>query len=148
MIKTFTTTWLPFVLALLLASTGCSQQPQQGVESDAGQAKHSASEHSMTVPKDLETPLAQAQQDLAERAGVALQDIELTETQHVTWPSGALGCPEPGMMYTQALVPGYRMTLIADGQSYLYHGARGRAPFYCPPERATSPLPADDQELR
>ena len=31
----------------------------------------------------------------------------------VTWSDGSAGCPEPGMMYTQALVPGYRIVLQA-----------------------------------
>ena len=35
------------------------------------------------------------------------------------------------MMYTQALVDGYRLTLEVNGQRVEYHGADGQPPFLC-----------------
>src|ERR1044071_7735897 len=46
--------------------------------------------------------------DAAKRFKVAASAVVLSRAEQVTWPNGALGCPEPGMMYTQALVPGFR----------------------------------------
>lgn len=69
--------------------------------------------------------------DAAERTGVAASDIEVVEFAMVTWPDGAIGCPEPGMLYTQALVDGYRIVLDADGTLLTYHGATGADPFLC-----------------
>jgi hypothetical protein len=34
-------------------------------------------------------------------------DLTLIRAESVIWPDGSLGCPQPGMMYTQALVEGY-----------------------------------------
>lgn len=69
--------------------------------------------------------------DAAERTGVAADAIMLVELSMVTWPDGALGCPEPETMYTQALVDGYRIVLDAEGTSLVYHGAIGSDPFLC-----------------
>ena len=35
--------------------------------------------------------------------------------EEVTWSDGSRGCAEPGMMYTQALIDGSRITLRVDG---------------------------------
>lgn len=69
--------------------------------------------------------------DATERTGLAEEDIELEELSMVTWSDGALGCPEPDVMYTQALVEGYRIVLDADGRELVYHGALGEDPFLC-----------------
>jgi len=57
--------------------------------------------------------------------------IEVVVAHDLTWPDGSLGCPEPGMSYTQALIEGYRIELTVDGASYEYHGAAGEPPFLC-----------------
>lgn len=87
----------------------------------------------------LEPFVAEAASDLARRLKIDEVEIELAEAQFVTWPNSALGCPEPDIMYTQALVPGYRIRLIANGRSHHFHGARDRPPFHCPAERVSAP---------
>ena len=47
-----------------------------------------------------------AQQDLARRLGLDQGAISVVVAQDVTWRNGSLGCPEPGMSYSQALVDG------------------------------------------
>jgi hypothetical protein len=74
---------------------------------------------------------AAAVADLAAREGIDADDIAVVADEAVTWPDGSLGCPEPGMMYTLALTPGYRVLLVARGRQFAYHGAPGRAPFFC-----------------
>lgn len=61
--------------------------------------------------------------------------VEVVAAHDVTWPDGSLGCPEPDMSYTQALVDGYRVELAIDGDTYTYHGAAGEDPFLCENER-------------
>lgn len=70
------------------------------------------------VPPQL---LAIFQDDLARRALVKHETITLVSATEQHWPNGALGCPQPGMMYTQAIVPGYRVVLQAAGEKYAYH---------------------------
>lgn len=72
-----------------------------------------------------------ATSDVADRAEVDEEDVTFVEFEQVTWSDGALGCPQPDEMYTQALVEGYRLVLEANGERYIYHGAIGDDPFYC-----------------
>lgn len=72
-----------------------------------------------------------AMEDVTERAEVPREDVEIVVTELVTWPDGALGCPEPDMSYTQALVEGYRIVLRVNGEEYHYHGAAGEDPRFC-----------------
>ena len=73
----------------------------------------------------------QAQQDLATRLNIAIKEIELVSFEDVVWPDGSLGCPQPGMAYTQVMVEGYRIILKHGGQVYTYHGGGGSPPFLC-----------------
>ncbi|MGH3649360.1 MAG: hypothetical protein ACRDU9_01525 [Acidimicrobiia bacterium] len=70
--------------------------------------------------------------DLARRLGVGPDEIEVLKVEAVTWPDGSLGCPEPGKIYTQALVDGHRIVLQHDERVYLYHSGQGDEPFLCP----------------
>lgn len=49
-----------------------------------------------------------------DHTGVAASAMTVLRAESVTWPDGSLGCPEPGMSYTQALVPGYWVELSVD----------------------------------
>ncbi len=44
--------------------------------------------------------------------------LTLTSTEAVDWPNGCLGVQKLGMMCTQAIVPGYKILIEADGQVY------------------------------
>ena len=77
--------------------------------------------------------------DAARRTASRREQVTVESLASVTWPDGALGCPEPGRLYTQSLVPGYRLVLRVGEQRLLYHaGNRGTFTF-CPAERATLP---------
>lgn len=85
-----------------------------------------------TPQEDAVTPeQEQAIADLAEHLEVDAAEIEVVSVEDVTWPDGALGCPEPGKMYTQAMVDGQRIVLAHDGTEYAYHSGGDRAPFHC-----------------
>ncbi len=70
------------------------------------------------VPPQL---LAIFQDDLARRALVKPDAITVVSATEQQWPDGAMGCPQPGQMYTQMIVPGYRVVLQASGNRYAYH---------------------------
>lgn len=71
--------------------------------------------------------------DLAKRSGVSVSAISLTSLSSAEWPDGSLGCPRPGIMYSQIVTPGYRIILSAGGQTYEYHTGRGTAFTFCTP---------------
>ena len=87
---------------------------------------------------DVEALVAQAKADLAAALSVAIETIDLVKFREVVWPDSSLGCPQPGLLYTQALAPGYRIGLRAGGRPYEYHGARGGKPFRCSKSPASS----------
>lgn len=64
-------------------------------------------------------------------AGVDIDEISIVTAEQVTWRDGAIGCPEPGMMYTQALTPGYRVVLEIDGEDHHFHASETGEFFYC-----------------
>jgi hypothetical protein len=75
--------------------------------------------------------------DARQRSGAS--EVRIVRTEPVTWPDGAIGCPEPGRMVTQALVPGWRIEVQAGSERLDYHAARGGRWLYCPPGRGTPP---------
>lgn len=79
----------------------------------------------------VENLVALSRADLARRLSLDPAQIELVDAASVTWPDGSLGCPKPGMMYTQALVDGLRIRLRAGDQVYVYHSGGERPPFLC-----------------
>lgn len=91
-----------------------------------------------TIPTPSSPTVQQAKEDLAQRLDIAVEAIEVVQVEEVTWRDGSLGCPQPGMAYTQALVNGTRIKLEANGQIYHYHSGGG-APFLC--ENPEEPLP-------
>ena len=88
----------------------------------------------------------QAKSDLAERLGIETSEIELLKIEEVTWRDGSLGCPQPGMMYTQALVNGSLIQLLHNGTIYQYHSGRGGTPFLCenPPKDMDEAIAPED----
>jgi len=85
--------------------------------------------HQDPVPDSL---LKKVLADAAHRAGVDSAKLEVVSTQKLTWNDGALGCPQPDRMYTQALVPGYRIWVRSSGQLFDYHASENDVFFLCP----------------
>jgi hypothetical protein len=85
------------------------------------------------MPHDHEVVEA-ARADLAQRNGVALEAVSVVRAREVDWPDSALGCPEEGMAYTQAVVSGYQVILQIDGRVFDYHAGSDGEVFLCPSE--------------
>lgn len=75
----------------------------------------------ITPSPEQERLIEAAARDLSAATDVPMDEIRLVSAVSVTWPDGALGCPEPGMGYTQALVDGLLITLSAGGKEFTYH---------------------------
>ena len=69
------------------------------------------------VPQQI---LADLLADAADRSDTDAEAIEIVGAEAVTWNDGSLGCPEPGMSYTMALVDGYHVILRAGGEELDY----------------------------
>ena len=60
--------------------------------------------------------------EVAKLAGVPVDQVTVISAEAVTFSDGSLGCPQPGMVYTQALVDGYKIIAEAGGKTYDYRG--------------------------
>ena len=109
--------------ASLPPSTATTASPT----SEAGSTGESAE-----IPAGLEQAVLFASTDLAERLGIPIESVSVARAEFVTWPDSSLGCPQPGMMYTQVLTDGVLVVLLANGVSYEYHGGSAGDPFWCP----------------
>ena len=93
------------------------------------------------LPRELRRAVAA---DAAKRLQVAARQVVLTAAERVTWADASLGCPEPGKMYTQALVPGFRVVARAPSGQLVYHTDE-RARFATCEVMAMSPAPAPER---
>lgn len=102
-----------------MGETGAAGQPDEEEEMDGEGREAPAPGARDPLAKLVE----EARQSLAARLGLTADDITVERTEDVTWPDASLGCPDPEMMYAQALIPGYRIVLRAGDQTYSYHGS-------------------------
>jgi len=119
---------------LCLAATGLA-----GCANDSVEPPPVVRSETQAMPDDLQSIVAAAKQDAIAR-GAPAQAITVQSAQRVTWRDGSLGCPDPQMQYTQALVPGWRVILRVGDLTYDYHAATNGQVFLSPRERATEPL--------
>lgn len=87
--------------------------PQRAPSQDAAPAEATGE-----VPQQI---LSVFRDDLARRALVKPETITLVSATEQQWPDGSMGCAKPGEMYTQMIVPGYRVVLQAAGEKFAYH---------------------------
>lgn len=74
----------------------------------------------------------QIKQQLAAAIKRPASALTLKSKAEVEWSDGSLGCPRPGMMYTQAIVPGYKLIFSDGSRSYEVHtGKRGTPAVWC-----------------
>jgi hypothetical protein len=108
-----------FASAVALAQTS-AEHGAKAVHVEPSQASAKAPTVDGEVPAAL---LDKIRAELASEQGVSVAEVKVISAQAVNWPNGALGCPKPGRMYTQAIVPGYRIELEAGGKRFRYHAA-------------------------
>lgn len=80
------------------------------------------------VPADL---MEAIMADVQARVAVEVS-LKVIRAQAITWSDGSLGCPEPGMMYTQALIDGYWVVIDAGGRHMDYRAGSNGGFKYCP----------------
>ena len=93
----------------------------------------------------IEPVLPALLEDAARRSALPASRLRVATLEPVVWRDGALGCPQPGRLYPQALVPGYRVRIApidgASGGVLDYHVSERGGWLHCPAGQAQSPLP-------
>jgi hypothetical protein len=97
------------------------------------------------VPQDL---LGQMLEEAAAIAGVSVSEVTVERSAAVTWNDGSLGCPEPGQLYTQALVDGYWVVLRAGGRELDFRATQRGDFKLCPPGQGRPPVDASHDRSR
>jgi hypothetical protein len=88
------------------------------------------------VPQAILDPILK---EAAASANVDRGQVVIVRAESVVWNDGSLGCPEPGMMYTQALVNGYWIVVEAAGKKYDFRAGSGGSLRLCPPGQGQPP---------
>ena len=98
-------------------ATGETAAPPEGEITPAPVATRPATE---APPADSTAVVDSARRALAQELGVKLEDVRVVSVGQVDWPNGCLGIETPGLMCTDAIVPGYQIILEAGGKPYEY----------------------------
>ena len=119
------------LVAASLVLAGCALDDEAGQSSttttgpDVTSTTRSQDEATTTTTGGEELPdeaevIAAAIADLARRLDIDGSDVSVVDAKSVEWSDGSLGCPQPGQLYTQAIVDGAQVLLGADGRLYDY----------------------------
>lgn len=68
-------------------------------------------------------PIEVLKNKLAKLINVDPEDIQIESIQKVEWPDSALGYEEPGKVYLQVIMPGYKIVVKAGNKQYEIHTA-------------------------
>jgi hypothetical protein len=98
--------------SLRLSSAGPSAIPD-----DTGAA--SSSPDAIVLPASVIAPVVA---EISRLSGIPVAEIAIVSAEAVTFPDGSLGCPVPGMAYTQMVTDGYKIVANAGGTTYDYRG--------------------------
>lgn len=128
---------LQVAVAIAVVLAGCAPGSRDARSQVAPVATQPAE---MPVSGTLATITEAVLVDAAGRSGLDRSDLVVESAEAVTWADGSLGCPEPGMMYTQALVPGYRIRVRAGDHLLDYHASERGYFVLCPPGRGVDPV--------
>jgi hypothetical protein len=74
----------------------------------------------VSLPAEVTDPIVA---DAAARLNVDPAAVSIVSAEAETFSDGSLGCPEMGVMYTQALVDGYHVVVAANGTQLDYRGS-------------------------
>ena len=76
-----------------------------------------------TAPTSGEVPnefVAEIVADASLRSGATIDEMSVVLAEVVQWNDGSLGCPEPGAIYTQAIVDGFRIVVESSDEEFDY----------------------------
>lgn len=122
------------------AATSAPSEPATPSTTDRTETTVNDSSEDQVADDIVASPIVQtAIADLRERLSDPAAEVTVVSVEEVDWPDGSIGCPQPGMVYTQAIVNGTKIVLKHAGIRYDYHQGGSREVFYCPPGQATSP---------
>ena len=95
------------------------------------------------IDPGLQPFITMAVDDLAARLDIDPGEITPLSGVLVVWSDSTLGCPQPGMQYTQVPVDGSVIELGTSGRVYRYHTGGSTTPFLCDQPLTQKPSSGD-----
>ena len=118
------------MLAALVVVAACTQSDSPGGSGSIGSsaspsganggASPSGTNGGASLPAAIIDPIVA---DAAARLAVDPSAVKVISAEARTYGDGSLGCPQPGEMYTQALVDGYQVIVEVNGTRLDYRGS-------------------------
>lgn len=126
----------PWVLSTLwlVTQAGAVQSLPAGAAENARVVPPPAARPPLTTGATVDPAalVAEVRADALRLAGPGGRVAEVQPPKAVVWNDGALGCPQPGLAYTQAQVPGWLIVVhLGDGRRLAYHASRSGAWLRC-----------------
>ena len=116
------------IVAALWVAAGCTASSGNGASFGTASAQPSqvpgptpsGNPGAISLPASVVDPVVA---EIARLASVPTTAVVVQTAEAVTYPDGGLGCPLPGVTYTQVQVDGYRIVATAAGSTYDYRGS-------------------------
>ncbi len=123
-------------LALVLLILAACAPPDAATRA----APTAAPDSQPTAAQNAPTAAVSAQQMLATTLGLTPNEVRILVVETRQWRNGCLELEKPGEMCTQAITPGYLVTLEANGKTYQYHTNETGAVVRAAGADATEPI--------
>ncbi|WP_292833382.1 hypothetical protein [Microbacterium sp.] len=132
--RSLTLTAIAIAALALSACAGASTAGSSGSPSESTRPPFRTTEPSPLAPSGTPTTVSAARwtailDDLAARGVGGVPEI--VSAEEVVFGDSSLGCPTPGVSYTQSLVDGLRVIVRVDGAQYDYRFGSSDAPTLC-----------------
>ncbi|MBL1177193.1 PEP-CTERM sorting domain-containing protein [Pantanalinema sp. GBBB05] len=102
---------------------------------------------SPATPEDLPASLSNAiLEDVAQRSGQPLANLQIIDVSRVTWIDGCMGAYQPDIMCTFALVEGWAVVVGSDRQQWLYSAGNSNRFAYIGPYDGETTQPGSSQD--
>lgn len=115
------------VLSLLFFSTSISSLRQSMKQNAITPTPTKDVEKDEILSKEeKEKYIEQSIQDLSANLSIDRSKISVNKVYNVEWNNSSLGCPEKDEVYLQVIIPGFKITLDAQGELHEYHAGSNR----------------------
>lgn len=103
--------------------------PEEVLARLRGESQAESAEGSATPVPDTIAPLVEA---IAAQLGVGPDDLQVVSVEPRDWPNSALGCPQPDMVYSEVITPGFAIVVEVGGEQIEFHTDGRDAVVRCP----------------
>lgn len=135
------------IMGMLLSA--CGQATPEYEEAPPTRIGPAGADESPISVLPTPAPLSPAVQEaVAEEVGVAPEELEAIAAEEVQWSDTSLGCPEPGMVYAQVIVPGWKIVFRGPaGETYEVHADEAQERWVICEQDQKKESPATPQPL-